>query len=232
METRRANQAGGSGGPRQRTNGDDGDAKGKDQRLFPSSSPRLPVSPSSAPPVGVGLVGCGVISEVYLRNLAAQDGVRVVAVADAVAEKAQARGGEFGLPATTVEALLADPAVELVLNLTPPAAHAAVALAAIGAGKAVYTEKPLAVSLEDGRRIVAEAAAQGVLVGCAPDTVLGGGLQTCRDLIDTGAIGEAVAATAFMLSPGHERWHPAPDFFYLPGGGPSSTWGRTTSLPW
>ena len=183
-----------------------------------SSTPRL--LDSSTRPVGVGLVGCGVISEVYLRNLAAQDGVRVVAVADAVAEKAQARGGEFGLPATTVEALLADPAVELVLNLTPPAAHAEVALAAIGAGKAVYTEKPLAVSLEDGRRIVAEAAAQGVLVGCAPDTFLGGGLQTCRDLLDAAAIGEPVAATAFMLSPGHERWHPATDFFYLPGGGP------------
>ena len=119
-----------------------------------------------------------------------------------------------------MDGLLVDPAIELVLNLTTPDAHAGVALAAIGAGKAVYNEKPLAIALEDGRRIVAEAAVAGVLVGCAPDTPLGGGLQTCRDLLDAGTIGQPVAATAFMLSAGHERWHPAPDFYYLPGGGP------------
>lgn len=141
-------------------------------------------------------------------------------VADAVVEKAEARATQFGLPASTVTGLVADPAIDIVLNLTTPEAHAGVALAAIAAGKSVYNEKPLAISLDDGRQIVAAAAERGVLVGCAPDTVLGGGLQTCRELIDAGAVGEPVAATAFMLSPGHERWHPAPDFYYLPGGGP------------
>ncbi len=171
-------------------------------------------------PVAVGVVGCGVISEIYLTNAARWGALRVAAVADLDAAKARERGAQFGVPAVPVDALLADPAIKLVLNLTIPRAHAEVALAAIEAGKAVYTEKPLAIALEDGRRVLEAAAMRGVLVGCAPDTFLGGGLQTCRDLIDAGAIGEPVAATGFMLTPGHERWHPAPDFYYQPGGGP------------
>jgi predicted dehydrogenase len=171
-------------------------------------------------PVAVGVVGCGVISEVYLRNAPRWGALRVAAVADLDAARARERGEQFGVPAVPVEALLADPAVELVLNLTVPKAHAEVALAAVAAGKAVYNEKPLAIDLADGRRLLEAAHERGVPVGCAPDTFLGGGLQTCRDLLDAGAIGEPVAAAAFMLTPGHERWHPNPDFFYQPGGGP------------
>jgi len=116
--------------------------------------------------------------------------------------------------------LLADPGIDLVLNLTTPDGHAPVALAAVENGKHVYNEKPLTISREDGRKLLDMAAENGVRVGGAPDTFLGGGLQTCRKLIDDGVIGEPVAATAFMMHHGHESWHPDPAFYYQHGGGP------------
>jgi predicted dehydrogenase len=116
--------------------------------------------------------------------------------------------------------LLADEEVEIVLNLTIPAVHAEVSMAALRAGKHVYTEKPLAVGLEDGRKMLEVAGERGLLVGCAPDTFLGGGLQTCRKVMDEGIIGEPVAVAAFMLNHGPEDWHPDPDFLYQPGAGP------------
>ncbi len=171
--------------------------------------------------VKVGVIGCGTISRVYLQNAATFPLLEVVAVADLVPERAAARAEQFGIPrACTPEELLADPQIELVINLTIPKAHAEVALAAVEAGKHVYNEKPLAIRREDGRRLLEAAQARGVRVGCAPDTFLGGGLQTCRQLIDEGAIGEPVAATAFMMSHGHESWHPDPAFYYQAGGGP------------
>jgi predicted dehydrogenase len=171
--------------------------------------------------VRVGLVGCGVISGIYLQNAKRFPILDVVACADLVPERAAARAAEYGVPRTaSVDHLLADHEIELVLNLTIPVAHAEIALAAVEAGKSVYNEKPLTISLEDGRRLVDLAAAKGVRVGCAPDTFLGAGLQTCRKLIDDGAIGEPVAATASMLCHGHEHWHPDPAFYYQPGGGP------------
>ena len=171
-------------------------------------------------PVRVGIVGCGNISGVYLRNCRLLEPLEPVACADVVTERSEAAAKEHGLRACTVEELLADPAIELVINLTVPKAHAAVDLAAIEAGKNVYQEKPLAVTREDGRRVLAAAKAKGVLVGGAPDTFLGAGLQTCRKLIDDGEIGRPVAATAFMLCAGHESWHPDPEFYYEFGGGP------------
>src|SRR5262249_34321774 len=127
----------------------------------------------------------------------------------------------YGIPrACSVDDLLVDPEIELVLNLTIPVAHAEIALAAVEAGKSVYNEKPLTIELEDGRRLLERARAKGVRVGCAPDTFLGAGLHPCRKLIDDGAIGEPVAATAAMLCHGHEHWHPDPAFYYQPGGGP------------
>jgi predicted dehydrogenase len=172
-------------------------------------------------PVRVGLVGCGYISNRYLHNATLFPEFEIVACADAVPERAAERGAEYGVPAVrTVAELLAEPSIEVILNLTTPDAHAPVAQAALDAGTGVYNEKPLAIALDDGKRLVETARTRGVRLGAAPDTFLGGGLQTCRQLIDEGAIGEPVAATAFMLIPGHERWHPQPDFYYQAGGGP------------
>ncbi|HEV2121571.1 MAG TPA: Gfo/Idh/MocA family oxidoreductase [Chloroflexota bacterium] len=171
--------------------------------------------------VKVGIIGCGVISGIYLKNLPTFDLVEVVACADVLLERAQARAAEYNVPqAYTPDQLLADPAIDLVVNLTIPKAHAEVALAAVDAGKSVYNEKPIAVEREAGQELLRRANAKEVLVGGAPDTFLGAGLQTCRQLIDEGAIGEPVAATAFMAGHGPESWHPDPAFFYKTGGGP------------
>ncbi|NLT62196.1 MAG: Gfo/Idh/MocA family oxidoreductase, partial [Candidatus Hydrogenedentes bacterium] len=172
-------------------------------------------------PVRVGLVGCGNISAIYFRNGALFNSIDIVACADLAPELAVASAEQYSIPkACPVEALLADPGIELVLNLTIPKAHAPVGIAALEAGKSVYTEKPLAVTRDEGKRMVALAREKGVLLGAAPDTFLGAGLQTCRKLIDDGWIGEPVSATAFMQCHGHEHWHPDPDFYYQPGGGP------------
>jgi len=173
-------------------------------------------------PVKVGLVGCGTISRIYCQNAQKLTAIEIAACTDLVPERARERATAYGIPTVydTVVELLADPAIEIVLNLTIPAAHAEVALAALEAGKSVYNEKPLAVTREDGKRIVALARECNLRVGCAPDTFLGAGLQTCREIIDAGTIGEPVAATAFMLGHGPEGWHPDPDFYYQVGGGP------------
>ena len=172
-------------------------------------------------PVKIGVMGAGKISGIYLENGAMFDDVEVVACADLLVERAEEQARAYGVPkACAPEELLADPEVEIVLNLTVPAVHAGVSLAALEAGKHVYTEKPLAVGREDGRRMLEVASDRGLLIGCAPDTFLGGGLQTCRKVMDEGIIGEPVAATAVMMTHGPEDWHPNPDFFYQPGAGP------------
>ncbi len=171
-------------------------------------------------PVRMGIVGCGNISGVYLKNCKAMEVLDLVACADIVMDRAEAAAKEHGIEARSVEDLLADPRIELIVNLTVPKAHAAVDLAAIAAGKSAYQEKPLAVTRQDGREVLEAARQAGVLVGGAPDTFMGAGIQTCRKLIDDGEIGRPVAATAFMLCGGHESWHPDPEFYYEPGGGP------------
>lgn len=175
-------------------------------------------------PVRVGVVGCGNISGIYLKNCGSFESVRVVACADLDIARARAKAAEHGISrACSVAELLADPTIEIVLNLTTPGAHAGVALDAVRAGKSVYNEKPLTIDLADARRLIDEAGRRGVLVGGAPDTFMGAGLQTCRDLIDAqgeGSLGEPVAATAFMTCHGHESWHPDPAFYYDVGGGP------------
>ena len=168
----------------------------------------------------VGIVGCGNISTTYFKNCRTFDALEVAACADLDPSRAQAKAEEFGVRACPLDALLADPEIEIVLNLTIPKAHAEVSLAALAAGKHVYTEKPLAVTREDGQRTLAAAHAADRRVGCAPDTVLGAGIQTCRKLIDDGAIGSPVAAVAFMPSHGPEGWHPDPEFFFKAGAGP------------
>jgi predicted dehydrogenase len=173
------------------------------------------------PKVKVGVIGCGNISGIYLKNCTQFDILEVAACADLDLSRAQAKAQEYGIPkATTVKELLADPEIEIVLNLTIPAAHAEIALAAVEAGKSVYNEKPLTIRREDAQALLKAAAAKGVRVGGAPDTFLGGGLQTCRKLMDDGLIGKPVAASAFMVCHGHESWHPDPEFYYKVGGGP------------
>ncbi len=170
---------------------------------------------------GIGLVGVGDISGADLHTVRQFDSLEVVACSALHLEHAQARATEFGIPrACTVEELLADPEVEIVVDLTVPRAHYDITRQALEAGKSVYGEKPLALTREQGAELLALAAARGLRIGCAPDTFLGAGLQTCRRLIDEGANGEPVAATAFMLCHGHESWHPAPEFYYQVGGGP------------
>ncbi len=171
--------------------------------------------------VKIGIVGCGNISRIYLEQARTFDILEVKAVADADMARARAKAEQHNVPCVyTVDQMMADPEIEIIVNLTPPGAHAEIGLRALEAGKSVYNEKPLAVFREDGRRMLKLAAERSLRVGCAPDTFLGAGLQTCRKLIDEGAIGVPVAATAFMLGHGPERWHPDPEFFYKVGGGP------------
>ncbi len=172
-------------------------------------------------PLNVGIIGCGAIIAQYLANIPRLETLKLVAVADLDPARAQAvADGYAGVRAVSVEDLLAAEDVDLVLNLTIPAAHADIALKAIAAGKSVYGEKPLAATTAEARQVLDAAREAGVAVGCAPDTVLGTGVQTARKAIDDGLIGAPISATATMVTPGHERWHPNPDFYYQPGGGP------------
>jgi predicted dehydrogenase len=168
----------------------------------------------------VGIVGCGNISGIYFKNCTSFGNLEVKACADLVIERAQAKAKDFGCKAVSVDELLADPEIKIVVNLTIPIAHASVSLAALAAGKSVHNEKPLAITREDGKSMLQLAKQRKLRVGGAPDTFMGGGLQTCRKLIDDGAIGTPLGAAAFMLCPGHESWHPAPEFYYKAGGGP------------
>ncbi|NGP46138.1 Gfo/Idh/MocA family oxidoreductase [Bacillaceae bacterium SIJ1] len=170
--------------------------------------------------VKVGVVGCGVISKIYLENSKKFAGFDIVACADLDMAKAQSVAETYEIRSLTVEEIVKDNEIDLILNLTIPAAHADVALAALENGKHVYGEKPLAVTREDGRKILDKAKETGLKVGSAPDTFLGGGLQTSRKLIDDGWIGRPIGATAFMMSGGPESWHPQPDFLYKHGAGP------------
>lgn len=172
-------------------------------------------------PVKVGVIGCGNISAIYLTRMKIFPNLDVCACADLVLDRARARAEEFKIPrACSVDELLNDKEVEIVVNLTIPAVHASVGMEILKSGKNLYNEKPLTVSREDGRKLLDEARKRGLLVGCAPDTVLGAGIQTCRKLIDEGAIGRPIGATGFMMCHGHESWHPDPEFYYKVGGGP------------
>ncbi len=172
-------------------------------------------------PTKIGVIGCGNISGAYFKAGQTFKNLEIAACADLDLSRARAKAEEFKIPkACTVKELLADREIEIVVNLTIPKAHVSVALAALQAGKHVYGEKPLAVTRKDGQKILALAKARRLRVGSAPDTFFGGGIQTCRKLIDDGWIGKPVAASAFMMCAGHESWHPQPQFYYDAGGGP------------
>ena len=171
--------------------------------------------------VQVGIIGCGNISGAYLKACRTFDILDVAAVADLDRTRAEAKATEHDVArAVSVEELLADPEIEIVVNLTIPRVHAAVSRAVLEADKSVYSEKPLAIDPADGSSLLDLARTRDRRIGCAPDTFLGGGLQTCRHAIDAGMIGRPLAATAFMLSHGPESWHPDPAFFYQAGAGP------------
>lgn len=170
--------------------------------------------------IKTGIIGCGNISNIYLEKTKEFESLELTACADMLPERAKAKAEEHGIRAMTVEEMLADPEIGIVINLTIPKAHHPVALAALQAGKSVYNEKPLTLTRAEGRELLETAKAKKQLVGCAPDTFLGGGHQTCRKLIDDGWIGTPVSATAFMVCHGHESWHPDPEFYYKAGGGP------------
>jgi hypothetical protein len=171
-------------------------------------------------PVDVGIIGCGNISATYLTAAKYFPVLNLRAVADINLVASKLRSSEFGIPATSVQEVLNDKKIEIVINLTVPKAHVDVGMQAIAAGKHVHSEKPLGITVAEAMLLRKAAAAKSLRLGCAPDTFLGGAQQTCRKLIDEGAIGRVVAGTAFFLCPGHETWHPNPGFYYLKGGGP------------
>lgn len=172
-------------------------------------------------PISIGIIGCGNISKAYFTNCKLFPNVEIVACADLDLAKAQQAAETYSIPhALSVAELIASPEVDIVVNLTIPQAHAAVDCDVLNAGKHVFSEKPFGLTLAEGLKIVETAQAAGKRVGCAPDTVLGAGVQTSRRTLDDGKIGTPIGFTAIMQCGGHEGWHPSPEFYYQKGGGP------------
>ncbi|MGI8458455.1 MAG: Gfo/Idh/MocA family protein [Propionibacteriaceae bacterium] len=181
----------------------------------------MTVASTRTGPVGVGIIGAGVISQTYLDNLGAFADTEVVAIGDLFPEAAQAKAAEHGVATSgDVDAVLHHPDVEIVVNLTIPQAHAMVAAQAIAAGKHVYNEKPLSLDRESADELLTQAAAAGLRVGCAPDTFLGAGWQAVRHAVERGDVGEPLTALTLMQQPGPEAWHPNPAFLFQEGAGP------------
>jgi len=170
--------------------------------------------------LGVGIIGCGNISTTYFSLAPLFKGLNVLACTDLNMNAAELRAQEYGVKAQTIDELLANDALDIIVNLTIPDAHYSVSRRILEAGKHVYSEKPLVLSLEEGEELRRIASGKGLSVGCAPDTFLGGAHQLARAYIDKGGIGRVTSGTCHVMSPGMEMWHPNPDFFFLPGGGP------------
>jgi predicted dehydrogenase len=170
--------------------------------------------------LGIGVMGCGNISAAYMRLAPLFNGIEIRACADVNPAAAKARAEEFDLRADTVEGMLAADDIDIVVNLTVPAAHFAVSQQILDAGKHVYSEKPFVLTLDEGQQLAAKAREKGLRIGSAPDTFMGGAHQLARHLVDTGRLGKISSGTCFVQSPGMEMWHPNPDFFFQPGGGP------------
>lgn len=168
----------------------------------------------------VGIIGAGNISGAYLKGSAIFPILNIKAIADLDLARAKAQASAFGIEGLTPDELFADESIDIVINITPPQVHARVITQALEAGKHIYSEKPLSTDFESGKKLVELAASKNLYLGCAPDTFLGGGLQSCRKLIDDGLIGEPVAAQGFFVGSGPESWHPDPAFFYKQGAGP------------
>ena len=171
-------------------------------------------------PLGVGIIGCGTISAIYMQNMGRFPGLRLTACADLREDAAHAAAARHGVSARGIDALLASTDIDIVVNLTVPAAHFAVSAAALAADKHVFSEKPLCAESEQGRMLVTQAGRRGLKLGCAPDTFLGAGGRLAREIIDSGAIGKVLSGSCFLMSHGMEHWHPDPEFYFKPGGGP------------
>ncbi len=170
--------------------------------------------------LGVGIIGCGNISATYLRLAPLFDHIELRAVADLNMDAAEARADEYGVRADTVDGLLAADDIQIVVNLTVPAAHFEVTKRILESGKHAYSEKPFVLSLDEGEALRRLASDKGLRVGSAPDTFLGGAHQLARAVLDEGQVGEIIGGTCHVMSHGMEHWHPNPDFFFKPGGGP------------
>lgn len=170
--------------------------------------------------LGIGIIGCGNISTTYLTFAPLFQGIEVRACADMSQEAAQTRAAEYGIRSSSVQDLLASDDIDIILNLTIPDAHFAVTKSILEAGKHAYSEKPLVLTLEQGQELKALADANGLKVGCAPDTFLGGSHQLARKTVDDGKLGTITSGTAHIMGHGMEHWHPNPDFFFKKGGGP------------
>ncbi|MFJ6323595.1 MULTISPECIES: Gfo/Idh/MocA family protein [unclassified Rhizobium] len=170
--------------------------------------------------LGVGIIGCGNISTTYFSLSPLFKGLKVLACADINMEAARARAEEYKVKAQTIDELLGNDELDVIVNLTIPDAHFPVSKRILEAGKHVYSEKPLVLTLEQGEELRRIAKEKGLAVGCAPDTFLGGAHQLARKFIDDGGIGRITSGSCHVMSPGMEMWHPNPDFFFLPGGGP------------
>lgn len=170
--------------------------------------------------LGVGIIGCGNISTAYLELAGMFKGYEILAVADINLDNAHAQASKFGVRAHSVDELLAADDIDLVINLTIPAAHAEVSRKILEAGKHVYSEKPFVLTLQEAQDLATVAQANNVRIGSAPDTFLGSSHQLARSLVDDGAIGTVTHGAAVVMSSGMEDWHPNPDFFFQKGGGP------------
>ena len=170
--------------------------------------------------LGIGILGCGNISAAYMKLAPLFNGIEIIGCADLDPSVAELRGQEFDIKAMSIDEFLSAPDIDIIVNLTVPAAHFEVSSSILKAGKHVYSEKPFVLSLEEGLKLQEEANKRNLRVGSAPDTFLGGSHQLARKLIDENAIGKVTSGTCFVQSPGMEMWHPNPDFFFKPGGGP------------
>ena len=170
--------------------------------------------------LGVGIIGCGNISTTYFSLSPLFKGLKVLACADINMDAARLRADEYKVKAQTIDELLANDELDVIVNLTIPDAHFPVSKRILEAGKHVYSEKPLVLTLEQGEELRRIAKEKGLAVGCAPDTFLGGAHQLARKFIDDGGVGRITSGSCHVMSPGMEMWHPNPDFFFLPGGGP------------
>ncbi len=175
---------------------------------------------TNIPKTQIGIIGCGNISDSYFKGAARSQWIAVKACADMFPQAAESKAALYGVKAMSVEALLADPDISVVVNLTVPMAHAAVSQQILNAGKHPYSEKPLAARFSDASELMQLARAKNLRVGCAPDTFMGASHQACRRAIDAGAIGRPVGGSVVVMSHGMESWHPNPEFFFKPGGGP------------